>query len=230
MLKDRNDHLIVSYLTLRKLIGILGMLLPFVCMLGGSVFQSLPAQDSISAYYHTNMRDVFVGLLVGVSMFLLTYKGHEKRDTLVAIASGITGLGIALFPCGCPDAPLTGIGMFRLQAGTSGYFHYGSAVIFFVLLAFNSFFLFTLGDKKNWTKSKTRRNGIYRACGLIIFASLVILGILTLALGKDGLDATVWTLVFETVMLLAFGTSWLVKGETIFKDKPDEPRFDLTAV
>jgi hypothetical protein len=29
-------------------------------------------------------------------------------------------------------------------------------------------------------------------------------------------------LVFETIMLLAFGTSWLVKGKTLFKDKPEK--------
>jgi hypothetical protein len=46
----------------------------------------------------------------------------------------------------------------------------------------------------------------------------------------DELIATVWTFVFETVMLLAFGISWLVKGETLFADKPDEERFNLTMV
>jgi hypothetical protein len=66
-------------------------------------------------------------------------------------------------------------------------------------------------------------------CGIAIFASLATLGILTAVLGKEGLGATAWTLVFETIMLLAFGISWLVKGETIYKDKPGEPQFDLTA-
>jgi hypothetical protein len=27
---------------------------------------------------------------------------------------------------------------------------------------------------------------------------------------------TIWTFIFETVMLLAFGVSWLPKGETVF--------------
>jgi hypothetical protein len=228
MLKDKNQSLIVSYLTLRKLIGIFGMLLPFACLFGGSWLQALPVRDSISAYYHSNMRDVFVGLLVGVSMFLVTYKGHETRDTIAAIASGIAGLGIAIFPCSYPNAPSSGVGVFQLPPEITGYFHYGSASIFFILLAINSYFLFTLGDKKNWTKSKSIRNGIYRACGIIIFCSLVTLGVLTVTLGKDQLGSTVWTLICETVMLLAFGISWLVKGETIFKDKPDEPRLDLT--
>jgi len=229
MLKDKNKSFIVSYLTLRKLIGVLGMLLPFACLLGGSLFQNVPVRDSISAYYHSNMRDVLVGLLVGVSLFLMTYKGYERRDTLMAIISGFAGLGIAVFPCASRVDPPSAVGLFQFTPPIAGYLHYGSSVLFFILLGVNSYFLFTLGDKENWTRHKSIRNGIYRVCGLVIFASLLTLAILTMILG-DELIKTVWTFVFETVMLLAFGISWLVKGETFFADKPDEKRFNLTMV
>jgi len=228
MFTDKNPSLIVSYLTLRKLIGILGMLLPFACLLGGCGLQSLPVLDSISSYYHSNMRDVLVGLLVGVAMFLVTYKGHETRDTIIAIASGIAGLGIAIFPCSYPNAPPSGVGVFQLSPDVTGYFHYGFSALFFLLLAVNSFFLFTIGNMKSWTRRKTYRNWIYRFCGIIIFASLLTLAILRIILGA-GLGETVWTLVFETVMLEAFGISWLVKGEGLLKDRPDEQHFDLMA-
>jgi hypothetical protein len=227
MLKNKNPSLIVSYLTLRKLIGVLGMLLPFACLFGGSLFQNSPVLDSISAYYHSNMRDILTGLLVGVSLFLITYKGYELRDTLMAILSGIAGLGIAIFPCASRIEPSSAVGVFQLTPPIAGYLHYGSSALFFILLGINSYFLFTLGDKKNWTKSKSIRNGIYRVCGIVIFASLLTLAILSKILG-DKLVATAWTFVFETVMLLAFGISWLVKGETLFADKPGEERFDLT--
>jgi hypothetical protein len=227
MLKNKNPSLIVSHLTLRKLIGVLGMLLPFACLFGGSLFQNSPVLDSISAYYHSNMRDILTGLLVGVSLFLITYKGYELRDTLMAILSGIAGLGIAIFPCASRIEPSSAVGVFQLTPPIAGYLHYGSSALFFILLGINSYFLFTLGDKENWTKSKSIRNGIYRVCGLVIFASLLTLAILSMILG-DELVATVWTFVFETVMLLAFGISWLVKGETLFTDKPDEERFNLT--
>jgi uncharacterized protein YacL len=229
MLKKKNQSLIVSYLTLRKLIGVLGILLPFACLFGGSLFQNSPVLDSISAYYHSNMRDILTGLLVGVSLFLLTYKGYELRDTLMAILSGITGLGIAIFPCASRFVPASAVGVFQLTPPIAGYLHYGSSALFFLLLGINSYFLFTLGDKENWTKSKSIRNTIYRACGLVIFASLLTLAILSMILG-DELISTVWTFVFETIMLMAFGISWLVKGETLFTDKPDEERFNLTLV
>jgi hypothetical protein len=213
MLKDKNQSFIVSYLTLRKLIGILGMLLPFVCFIGGSLFQHAPLMDSISAYYHSNMRDALVGLLVGVSLFLMTYKGYEHRDQILAIVSGIAGLGIAIFPCESRLDPAAAVGIFQFRPPVAGYLHYGSSVLFFILLGINSYFLFTLGNKKNWTRRKSIRNGIYRACGLIIFASLLTLGLLTITLG-DKLIAMVWTFIFETVMLLAFGTLCANNSET----------------
>lgn len=229
MLKDKNQSLIVSYLTLRKAIGILGMLLPFACLLGGSLFRNVPLMDSISAYYHSNMRDILVGLLVGVSLFLMTYRGYDGRDTLVAIISGIAGLGIAIFPCESRVVPSSAVGVFQFMPPIAGYLHYGSSALFFILLGINSYFLFTLGDEKNWTKSKSIRNYIYRACGLIIFGSLLTLAILAMTLGEE-LVATVWTFVFETIMLLAFGASWIVKGEALLADKAGERHFSLTKV
>ena len=228
-LKSRNLSFIVSYLTLRKLIGILGIFLPIACWIGGSLFQNRPILDSISAYYHSNMRDIFTGLLVGVSLFLLTYKGYELRDKLMAIVSGIAGLGIAIFPCTSRVNPSTAVGMFRLAPPIAGYLHFGSSALFFILLGINSCFLFTIGDKEKWTNRKSLRNGVYRVCGILIFASLLTLLILSLTMGKK-LVATAWTFVFETVMLWAFGISWLVKGESLLADRPDEKYFNLTMI
>ena len=225
MFNTVNENLIISYLTLRKLIGILGMLLPFVCLFGGSIFLGRPVLDSISAYYHSNMRDVLTGLLVGVSLFLMAYKGYKGYDTWLAILSGVAGLGIALFPCASRIDPSTPVGILQLTPPLATVLHFGSSVLFFILLAVYSFFVFTIGDKQNWTKSKTKRNIIYRTCAIIIMASLATLLILLLTLGGEGIEATIWTFIFETVMLWAFGFSWWVKGETLFKDKKDEPRF-----
>ncbi|MFZ0455776.1 MAG: hypothetical protein WAM24_18665 [Ignavibacteriaceae bacterium] len=200
------------------------MLLPFACILGGSLIQNKPVLDSISAYYYSNMRDILTGLLVGISLFLITYKGYELRDRLAAIISGIAGLGVAIFPCESRVEPSSAVGLFQLAHPLEGYLHYGSSALFFTLLGIISYFLFTLGDKENWTKRKKIRNIIYRACGVVILVSLLTLAVLSIILG-DELLTTAWTLVFETIMLLAFGISWIVKGESLFADKPDEERF-----
>ena len=98
-LDKKNDNLIISYKALRRLIGILGILLPVINILGGCLIGEEPIQQSISMYYYTNMRDFLVGLLFVVSLFLITYKGYNLIDLIVSSIIGIAGLGVAIFPC-----------------------------------------------------------------------------------------------------------------------------------
>ena len=55
------DAPVMGYLTLRKIAGVLGMLLPVVLSLGGLLRFGL--QGSMSAYCHAGTRDIFVGTL-----------------------------------------------------------------------------------------------------------------------------------------------------------------------
>lgn len=219
MFRKKNKNIIISYISLRRLIGILGMLLPFICVLGGFLFSDLPVRSSISSYYHTNMRDFFVGLLVGVSLFLLTYKGYERIDNIVTSIIGLTGLGIAIFPCLNSISLTEPVGIFQISPAISNKIHLACAFIFFFLLAINSIFLFTLSKSKKIPKTRNKkiRNYIYVGCGIIILLSLLILFVRSLVGAEVENSKTL--LVFETIMLLAFGISWLVKGETLFKDK-----------
>ncbi len=148
MLRDKNENLIISYIALRRLIGILGILLPFICVLGGFLFSHLPMQQSISFYYHTNMRDFFVGLMVSVSMFLITYNGYEKIDSIVSTMSGIAGLGVAVFPCLGDWTSTQHAGIFQVLPNTADTIHIICASIFFLLLATNSFFSFHINQKQ----------------------------------------------------------------------------------
>ena len=57
-----DTSLVLSYLGLRKAVGIIGTALPFVLAIGNLLFlEHLEIQASISAYYHTHMRNVLVG-------------------------------------------------------------------------------------------------------------------------------------------------------------------------
>jgi hypothetical protein len=221
MFRMKNRSIIVSYMTLRKLIGILGVLLPFICILGGFLFAGLPVQESISAYYHTNMRDFFVGLISGVSLFLITYQGHEIIDNIVTSLSGLAGLGIAVFPCLYSTTSTRPLGIFQLEPATSNTVHLICASAFFILLALNSLFLFTLTKSKKIpkTKNKRTRNFIYRVCGLSMLISLISLFFILFLADQEQVTQNSIILIFETIMLFAFGISWLVKGETLFKDR-----------
>jgi len=217
---EKDEHLIVSYITLRRLIGVLGMTLPLICVAGGALFAGTPLQRSVSYYYHTNMRDLLVGLLVVVSMFFLTYRGYERKDRIVTSLIGLAGLGLAFFPILSAENPGAPAGLFQMNPGIANAIHVGSAAVFFLLLAFNSIFLFTLSGKGNasLTRNKKIRNRIHRTCGGLILGSLTAFAVLWLVFGKTVMNQSRWVLALQTVMLLAFGVSWLVKGETLFRD------------
>jgi hypothetical protein len=215
----RNKSLILSFKAMRRLIGILGMALPLVCILGGLVFGGEDLQRSISRYYYTNVRDFFVGLMLGMAFFMMTYKGHEPIDTLANLATGLAGICVGLFPCLATDASAR-VGFFQLREGVSNVVHLASAGTFFILLALSSLLLFTRTHPDRVpTDRKKKRNVIYIVCGCVMVAALASLLVFSLVLDEQALDRTKLVFIAETVLLEAFGISWLVKGETILRDR-----------
>jgi hypothetical protein len=215
-----NKDLIVSYLTMRRAIGILGMILPLIVILGGFIQLPGEVQPSISDYYYTNMRDFFVGLMCAVSLFLVTYKGYDNLDDAVTNLCGLFAFFIAAFPTCIIHGDHARVGILQLPDTVSMYVHLASAFLFFLLLALNSMFLFTKTTSADISDAKRRRNFIYRLCGIVILASLFLLAIYVLFLQKTPVAKALPVLVLEAVMLLAFGFSWLVKGDTLFRDRP----------
>ena len=62
MSETSNDNsLVISYLSLRKAIGVIGITLPFVLVFGKILLQGPGLLGSMSSYYHSIMGDVFVG-------------------------------------------------------------------------------------------------------------------------------------------------------------------------
>src|SRR5438132_210540 len=64
-----------SYLLIRTVVGVLGIALPLVLIVGESFFLkgSAEVRGSLSAYYHSPMRDFFVGSLCVIGVLLITY-------------------------------------------------------------------------------------------------------------------------------------------------------------
>lgn len=215
----RNSSIVISYMQLRTLIGLLGILLPFLCFAWDCAFNGGEVPDSISLHYYVNFRDIFVGILVTVSFFLITYRGYNLLDDLVTWAIGLAGLATALFPCVKPG--WTGkVSIFMLDDEVTNIVHLAAAGTFFTLLAFNSVFLFTRsktavakGSRKYW------RNIVYRVCGGVILVPLIAMGIVTAATSIEFRQETKIILILETIMLVSFGVSWLVKGGAIMADR-----------
>src|SRR3954465_1447801 len=93
------DGLVVSYMTLRKAIGVLGVALPVVLVAGGLIlFGGHGLQPTISDYYGTPMGDGFGGLLFAIGLFLFSYRGFNWRDELAGKIACAFAVGVALFP------------------------------------------------------------------------------------------------------------------------------------
>lgn len=155
-LDDQSENLLISHLTLRKNLGILGILLPILVLVlaGENRWQS-----SISDYYYTNSRNAFVGILVAMGVFLYAYKGRVDqpmkdsddtfrenlggmkqlltylkrvilKDNVLTSLAGLSAVGIALFPT-------------TEEYTIIGTIHFVSAFLFFLLMGIISFYSFT---------------------------------------------------------------------------------------
>ncbi len=215
----RERSLIVSYLAMRRLIGILGISLPFVVVLGGFVQGEPRLQGSISGYYFTNMRDFYVGISSGVALFLLSYRGYERIDDIVAKISGMFAAGLVFFPTAMYSGKVVRVGMFLIDDNISEVIHGAFGGLFFLALSYNSLFLFTRRHPGVMGKGKKRRNIIYRLCGIVMILAITCIAVYTMFFRGTFLAATNPVLMLESVALIAFGISWLVKGNTLFKDE-----------
>lgn len=187
----------INTVRLRALIGWLGMLLPWIVVL---LIGYIPR--SISATWYTNACTVFMIILGSASMLLISYKGYERADDILLTCSGLAGLGICLFPCSISSVS-GDVGTFLIDSEISNIIHFVCAIIFFGLLAYNSFFMFTKGFGKK-TKKKKIRNVIYRVCGIGMLASFLILLL-------PAFHIQVW--LMEAIALFFFAVSFLTKAD-----------------
>jgi len=212
--------LVVSYLTLRRLIGWVGILMPFAIRLGDYWLEGVWSSESISAYYYTRMRDVFTGTLIVTGALLSCYRGPGTRDNVVTTIAGLAAVGIALLPIDPEYSPIT-LARFRETLSAACYqnhgplgYHFYAVTIFFGLAAYLVYFRFPLPSVPTITPQKLQRNRVYRLCGVVMALSFVVIAAVKYG-SKEG--SIFWP---ETTAIVAFGVAWLVKGQTILKDPP----------
>ncbi len=226
MAKNKDDSAFMeSYLALRRNVGWLAMGLPFVVVIGAWILPpNFGMQGSISAYYHTQMRDVFVGVLCATGVFLLTYnpgssdKSYGNLDQRFGILAGVFAIGVALFPTtrtGWKGLPAT-----AYNESFFGTIHLILAALLFSILTYFSYFLFTKSSKKRLGRDKERRNRIYRICGFFMATCIVLMAAYNFysqGLGDQANPIELYHPVFilELIAMLAFGISWFVKGEAL---------------
>ena len=211
------------YLRIRNLVGILGVVLPWLALFSAGIAEhpgEICRQQwwwSISATYY--LSPALVGVLVPACIVLISYIGYDWTDNLITSLSGLFGLGIVLFPCSVKWLePGTAVGFFQIPMEASTIIHTVCACLFFLCIALNSILQFTKHGP-TMTPQKVVRNRIYRFCGYGMLGMMAIFAVIKLA-GAPG-----WTvMVVEIILLLLYGFAWLVKGEAFpcFNDKEEE--------
>jgi hypothetical protein len=201
-----NDQ-IISYYTLRILIGATGILLPLLVVIGKWISNGTPALEfSISDYYDNGAGgDVLVGVLFVLGFFLLSYKGPERIDNRAADLGCVAALGVALFPTTfCGDCWVH-------------YLHFVFALTLFGVFIFFSLVLFRKTDpRKQMTPEKKNRNKIYLVCGIIMIACILAIAFSLLVLKQETCEKYNLVYWFESIALASFGFSWITKSETFY--------------
>lgn len=201
------DGYVMSYLGLRKAVGLIGILLPLVLWLGTIMLGGPALLGSISGYYHSDMGNVFVGSMCAFGVFLWSYR-YGRADNIAGSIAGTLAIGVALFPTKPAAAPNA-----LLSVGT---LHLVCAGLFFLTLAYFAFVLFRKNDGSR-TPRKRMRDMVYATCGWLIVISMVGAIAGPLVLGETYHELRL-LFVFEAVAIEAFGIAWFVKGGAILKD------------
>jgi len=232
---DESGLLRLANLWTRAVVGIIGIALPLVLIAGDAFFLGggVHVRGSLSAYYHTSMRDLFVASLCVTGFFLATYMaGTKTRDFYLSLVAGLAVIGVVFFPTMrphlLPDAPRCGVtpmpegcSSIQQQLGERlvASIHFTFAATFILSLAAMCFFVFAKGEKDRSKRpemaTKPWMATVQEACGW------VILGAVALATVGGLLNVTMWELtplyLGEVISVWAFGVAWLLKARDLWK-------------
>ena len=145
--------------------------------------------------------------------FPMTANSYERQDNIAGDFGCFFALGVALFPTS--------------GAGWEQALHFVFAAGLFLVLSYFSLFLFTKSkSEEDITPEKRIRNRIYRASGVVILICIALIGLYYWQLKNTAISALKPVFWLESLALWAFGISWLIKGETLFKDSEIRPKED----
>lgn len=182
-----------SYLYLSLGIGLIAVLLPVLLVIAGGY----STHDSISSFYHDKVgptRDIMVGSLCAVGVFLFLFHGLSKKENWLLNFAGVAIIAVALVP----------------SPGDTDYgnalIHRGSAIIFFVLIGIVAIFL-AKGRIKDIKDERKKRwfAAAYNVAGTAMIALPLIVVLL-----QEFLDgrAVLWA---EWAAIWSFAAYWFLK-------------------
>lgn len=240
MLKAPPDNeLKLSQYRLRQGIGWVGAFMPIAMLLSVVLFGA-EMKGSLSAWYYQPVFFVFfVGPLWALGVYLFLYQGYDDlpprlerlnlpgpvkpllRDAVLTNIAGAAAIIVATIPTVDNATALKLCTATQIVSPSwPQLVHIAAAFTFFGVTAFLSLVYFTASDvdPSKWAPEKRQANLVFKVCGWTILLALALMALVTMR----GLDCRNWPIsnpIFwlETLCVVAFAVSWLVKGELVLK-------------
>jgi hypothetical protein len=239
------NRLVIDYLYLRKTVGWIGTLLPIVLIAGNAMLFTTDLPDSMSGYYYTHMRNVFIGALCALGVFLIAYAGYDEWDRWITNIAGAGVIGVAFCatkPTVCAAHARTclppSVSSLSLGQQIVGDVHLGFAALAFLALGvmavrftklpatgepkpagmmnrIRSAFGFPLPGQPDPRTPGEKRQDVIYRCCGIGIVLCVVLGALSNLLPQSVQNAVPVLFILEALAVFGFGLSWFVKGRTL---------------
>lgn len=213
--KDQDARTVMR---LRLGVGVIGVLLPLALPAGNWIAARLDGRTgedawpgSMSGSYYTSTRDIFVGGLCALGIFLVVYRFNRFHDLLGTIA-GVFALGVALFPTAPGAGGDTG-------QQTVSVFHQVFAVG--LLTAMAAFCLFMYGAPGIKERSYVRRPYLVAGVLILVFMALAAAAAAT-QVGDDWLITPLY--LCEWLSVWSFGFAWTGAALSLASDIDRLPR------
>lgn len=204
---ELDQHVFGTYISLRIGMGVIATIFPIIIVAGGYLLIGQELLDSMSAYYHSGMRNIFVGFLFAIGAFLYLYKGFSSAENIALNLAGLFAIGIAIFPMSCSGD--SGCNTF-----TAPKLHAICALVFFSCMAYVSWF--RADDTLSLLKIETRIGfkKLYSSLAVLLVLSplAAIVAAYVTPLGQPGKPVVFWV---EAFAIWCFAAYWLTKSREL---------------
>ena len=194
------DYIVETYFVLRMVIAGGAIVLPPALLVWALLDARVAMMDSLSAFYFTPARSLFVGIVVAIGVALVAYRGYTRGENLLLNAAGVLAVVVALVPTADPAMPGDALTL-------TSVVHAVAAVAFFVLAALSIVFY---GQETLDSVRDPRSRRSYR----VVYRTLAVLVLVFPALALVvawWVESSAAPFAVEAAALYAFAAFWLVK-------------------
>jgi len=208
------------YYVHRRSIGLITIFLPVIVAFGAWVGpDNLGIQESVSHYYYTGMRDIFVAFFFSIGMFLLIYNpskyqsNYGKKDRYLGMVAGSSAIIASLIPTACSTIIISPIcSSISDQEPLFDNIHLAAGGLLVFSLAIFSYYFFPINQEEKMRKT-------YKWIGGIMFILILLMAIYHTTKGvneelfKDIFGSIPYIYWLELLLMWAWGYAWFLKGK-----------------